>query len=163
MHADMTYPNDCVHPLLGSLLNHRVIQPPPPPSLCDSVKCTEQRWAACRTGEEQPPVGMCARNYVCVCLHLFEFSLSLIWVLNCNKRIVSERSQSHLWAANWPLLLGKERVGRGSKGIMGGLVVRCADRFMSHHPNCSAHRSSAGMCDRSCKRINPNHKKSQTH
>lgn len=38
----------------------------PPPSLRDSVKCTEQRWAACRTDGEQPPVGMSACNYVCV-------------------------------------------------------------------------------------------------
>lgn len=40
------------------------------------------------------------------------------------------------------------------KGITGGLVVRCADGLMSHHPRRSARRSAAVMYDRSCEGIN---------
>lgn len=129
----------------------------PPHNLCviqSSELCRDEPTG--RADCSQPPVGLlCTLVWLCsLCISF----LSFIRFIFCRfhlprRRIVSTRSE--LLEAKLTLdSVKKKKKGSGYKGMRGGLVVRCPDGFMSHHPHCSAHCSAAVMYDRSCKGIN---------
>lgn len=161
MHTDLLCSNDCVHPLWSSLLNHRSRPPPPhthtPHNLC--LIQSSELWRDEPTGQadcSQPPVGLlCTLVWLCsLCISF----LSFIRFIFCQFRLPRRRivsAHSELLEAKLTFdSVKKKKKGSGYKGMRGGLVVRCPDGFMSHHPHCSAHCSAAVMYDTSCKGIN---------
>lgn len=159
MHTDLLCSNDCVHPLWSSLLNHRSYPP-----LHTHTHPTIFVWfSQVNCGEMSLQAGQTAASLLWGCTLVWLCSLcisflSFIRFIFCQfrlprRRIVSTRSE--LLEAKLTLdSVKKKKKGSGYKGMRGGLVVRCPDGFMSHHPHCSAHCSAAVMYDTSCKGIN---------
>lgn len=127
-----------------------------PQSLFDSVKWTVERWAY-RPGRLQPAscgasvhasVIMQSVHFISLIHSVHILPVSFTKTKDCKRALWAPWSQIDL------RLCKKKKKGSGYKGMRGGLVVRCPDGFMSHHPHCSAHCSAAVMYDTSCKGIN---------